>query len=294
MALSSHARRRHAAPDRRCFCGEGIEALGQAGWSGLEYLGRSLSRQSSLTVSSGRRKIASVRCAPPRTGHRRSRDWCQRHVPVRGFVRPRAGGGRCRQCSGDVRRHASPSLQILHWTSPPDGWTTSTSGTRKRRRLCSSPTSFVSGWPTFTASHRRSSTLKSRRSSITLAHRTPNRRPWLWPGSQPLGFPAPPRFSGLQRHPLHMRLAAYSSRCRRLCGSGCDVLHFPAQSCQFTLSALDLLVKDLLAATLPTGLPRWHRRRNPAVLGLGVGRIRAVRHEGGAWRRGREVCWHSS
>ena len=55
---------------------------------------------------------------------------------------------------------------------------------------------------------------------------------------------------------------------RRLCGSGCDVLHFPAQSCQFTLSALDLLVKDLLAATLPTGLPRWHRRRNPAVLEL--------------------------
>ena len=29
-----------------------------------------------------------------------------------------------------------------------------------------------------TASHRRSSTLKSRRSSITLAHRTPDRHPW--------------------------------------------------------------------------------------------------------------------
>jgi hypothetical protein len=33
---------------------------------------------------------------------------------------------------------------------------------------------------------------------------------------------------------------------------------------------------------------------DPAVLGLGVGRIRAVRHEGGGCARGREVRWHSS
>lgn len=31
-----------------------------------------------------------------------------------------------------------------------------------------------------------------------------------------------------------------------------------------------------------------------AVLGLGVGRIRAAGHEGGACARGREVRWHSS
>ena len=51
----------------------------------------------------------------------------------------------------------------------------------------------------FTASHPRSSTLKSRRSSITLAHRTPNRRPWLWPAGRRGSTTSPRRIRLLGR-----------------------------------------------------------------------------------------------
>jgi hypothetical protein len=73
--------------------------------------------QGGCTVSSGRKtpvRYSFQRPRPPsRFGatsrlrrDRRSRDWCQRQLPVRRFVRPRSSDRCCRKCSSQVRRPA--------------------------------------------------------------------------------------------------------------------------------------------------------------------------------------------